>query len=80
MPKAAVDENGGFVLGEHDIGPAGEVFAVEAVAVSVGMEEFAHEHFGLGVLAAYAAHVVACCGLYGGFGHGAGRIKDLRGG
>jgi len=62
MPEAAVYEDDGAVAGQHYIGPAGEAFHMQAVAVSQGVQVAAHQHFGLGVFALYAAHVVAACG------------------
>ena len=39
------------------------VFTVQFVAVSICMQKFTHQHFGLGVFAFNAAHVVAAVAL-----------------
>ena len=54
VPETAVDEDDGLVFPQHDIWCAGQLSDVDAVAVATGMEVAAHEHLGLGVLAAYA--------------------------
>ena len=51
VPEAAVYKDDGVVAGEDNVGLAGEVFYVEPVAVSEGMEVAPHEHFGLCVFA-----------------------------
>ena len=59
VPEAAVDEDGGFVFGEDDVGTAGEVLGVEAKAVAHAVEEGADEEFGFGVFGFDAGHVPA---------------------
>ena len=63
MPKASVNENNRLVFRQDNIGFAGQVFYMEAVTVAMSMKKTAHEHFGLGILALYPAHVVAARGL-----------------
>lgn len=57
VPEAAVDEDGGFVFGEDDVGAAGEVFGVEAEAVADAVKDGADEEFGFGVFALDAGHI-----------------------
>jgi len=63
MPETAMYKDDGLVFRQYYIGLAGEVFYVQTVAIAQGMQVAAHEHFGLGVLAFYAAHIVAACFL-----------------
>jgi hypothetical protein len=74
MPEAAMYKDDGAVAGQYYIGPAGHIFYVQAVAVAMGMQVAAHQHFGLGVLALYAAHVVAAGFLAMHIGHGNAKI------
>jgi hypothetical protein len=53
-PQAAVDEDGGFVFGEDDVG---EVFDVEAEAVAHAVEDGADEEFRFGVFGFDPGHV-----------------------
>jgi hypothetical protein len=57
-------ENNGFVFGEHYVGFTGKLFVVEAVAETMGVQEFADNQFGFGVFATYPRHIVAA--LFGG--------------
>ena len=56
-PEAAVDEDGGFVFGQDDVGTTREVFGVEAKAVAQAMEDGTDEDLGLGVFALNPTHV-----------------------
>ena len=62
MPKASVDEDGGGVLGEHDVGLSGKVFAMESEAEAQAMEKFAEANFRFGVLGADFGHDFAALG------------------
>jgi hypothetical protein len=57
VPKAAVDEDDGFVFGKDDVGAAGKVFGVEAEAEAESVKDGADEDLGLGVLAFDAGHI-----------------------
>jgi hypothetical protein len=57
MPEAAVDEDGGFVFGEDNVGVPGKVFGVEAKAVAHFVEDGADDDLGPGVFAFDPAHV-----------------------
>lgn len=56
VPEAAVDEDGGSVFFEDNVGRARELFHVESVPETLGKQELAHKKLGLGVLASYALH------------------------
>ena len=56
MPEAAVDEDGGSVFFEDNVGRARELFHVESVPETLGKQELTHKKLGLGVLASYALH------------------------
>ena len=56
VPEAAVDEDGGSVFLEDDVGRTREFFHVETVTETVGKQKLAHKKFGLGILAFYALH------------------------
>ena len=56
VPEAAVDEDGGSVFFEDNVGGARELFHVESVSETLGKQELAHKKFGLGVFASYALH------------------------
>ena len=58
VPEAAVDEDGGSVFFEDNVGGARELFHVESVPETLGKQELAHKKFGLGVFASYALHCV----------------------
>lgn len=47
VPEAAVHLDRGAVPGQHDVGRAGEVAAVQAEAVAHGMQQATHEQLGL---------------------------------
>lgn len=69
VPEAAVDEDDGAVLGEDDVGSAGEL-ALQAEAQAAGEQELAHQDFGLGVPALDGSHASAA--LFG--GHRVGHV------
>jgi len=56
MPKAAVHKYGLLVLGQHDIGPAWEVRAMDPEPESHPVKHGPDDELGLGVLAADPAH------------------------
>ena len=58
VPEAAVDEDGGSVFFEDNVGGARELFHVESVPETLGKQELAHKKLWLGVLASYALHCV----------------------
>ena len=58
MPEAAVHEDDGAILAEHDVGGAGQAADVDAEAESLGKQELAHQDLGLGVTAADAGHAL----------------------
>ncbi len=70
MPEAAMYKNDGPVSGQYYIGLAGHILYMQAVAVAMCMQVAAHQQFGLGILALYAAHVVAAGFLAMHVGHG----------
>lgn len=76
MPEAAVDEDGGAVFGQHDVGAAGEAADMDAEAEAIGEQKFAHNDFGAGVLALYRRH--AAVTLFGchSVGHIVLKTKD----
>ena len=57
VPEAAVDEDGGFVFGEDNVGATGEVFGVEAEAVAEAVQKGADENLGFSVFAFDAGHI-----------------------
>ena len=59
VPEAAVDKDDRAEPGEHEVGFAGEMFAVEPIAESGGMQQSTNEHFGFRVAPSNAGHVVA---------------------
>ena len=56
MPKASVHKNGRPVAAQQQVGLAGEMLGVEAVAHAVAVQEAAHQHLGARVLAPYVRH------------------------
>lgn len=58
MPEAAVHEDDGAVLAEHDVGRAGQAADVDAEAEPPGKQVLAHQDLGLGVTAADAGHAL----------------------
>lgn len=58
MPEAAVHEDDGAVLAEHDVGGAGQAADVDAETKPPGKQVLAHQNFGLGVAAADAGHAL----------------------
>lgn len=58
VPEAAVNENDGFVFGQNNVGFAGKVFNMQPVPEALCEKKFPDQHFGLGVFALNAAHVV----------------------
>ena len=59
VPEASVDEHGDSARGEHQVGLAGQVAAVEPEAQPPGVQVSADRHFGLGVLATHTRHDAA---------------------
>lgn len=59
MPEAAVNEDDSFVFGKYDIRFSWKCFIVQLVSKPFRVQEPAHKHFGLGVFALDAAHVIA---------------------
>jgi len=59
MPETPVYKNGGVVFWQYNVWLAGQLFGVEAVAEALCMQVAAYQHFGPGVGAADAAHVIA---------------------
>ncbi len=59
MPETAMNENDFHSARENEIRPAGQIFAVQAVAVSHRMDETPHNQLRSGVLAPDAPHVLA---------------------
>ena len=78
MPEATMYKNNRPVFGKNNIWFAGQVFYVQPVTETISMQEPAHEHFGLGVLAFYAAHVVAAGCLVVYIGHGV-KLRQISG-
>ena len=64
MPEAAVDEDGSAVFGEDDVGFAGKVLVVDAVAEAQAPEGFAQKELRLGGGGVDGSHV--CVALGGG--------------
>ena len=62
VPETAVDENYGAVFPQNDVGFAGDVLHVEAVAYAVLPQPFADEDFRFGVFAADVGHVKVTLG------------------
>lgn len=58
VPKAAVYEDDGAVLAEHDVGRAWQAADVDAEAEPPGKQVLAHQDLGLGVAAADAGHAL----------------------
>jgi hypothetical protein len=56
MPEAAMDKHGDAVAGEHDIGRAWEVSAMQAIPVARGEERRANGALGTGIFAADRSH------------------------
>ena len=56
MPEAAVDENRLAPASEHDIRPSGQVLAMEAIAISHGVEATPDDHLRLCVTALDRLH------------------------
>lgn len=69
MPEATVYKYYRAVFGKNDIGFAGELFCMQSVTIAICMQEFTNEHFGLGVLALYPAHIIAAGRLIVHIGH-----------
>lgn len=69
VPEAAVHEDHSPVPGQHEVGPAGQVLAMQAVTQPVSVQVLADEQLGLGVLAPDAGHVVAAGGRGVDVGH-----------
>ena len=59
MPKAAMHKNHLTAAGKYEVGLSGEVFAVDAEAVALAMQQGTKQYFGLCVLASDPAHVFA---------------------
>jgi hypothetical protein len=70
MPKAAMNKEDGFVTGEYNIGAAGQAFYIQAVAVALGMQPAAHQHFGPGIPAFDGLHIAAAGSGIVYIGHG----------
>ena len=58
VPEAAVDEDDCLVFAQYNVGGTRQAFDVYAVAVAVGVQITAHNHFGLCVLALDARHAL----------------------
>jgi hypothetical protein len=58
MPEAAMYKNNSSVFGQYHVGLAGQLFIVQPVTSTIGMQKFSHQHFGFGIGAADAAHVI----------------------
>ena len=56
MPEAAVDENHRMPFGQNDVGMAGQLWGVEAVAEAQHVQMMTHEQFRLRVFRADFAH------------------------
>ena len=56
VPEATIDEDDCLVFAQYNVGGAGQVFDVYAVAVAVGVEITAHNQLGFGVLALDVRH------------------------
>ena len=76
MPETAVHQKRGTVPWENDIGSPGKVLSMEAVPQTPGVEPSSEQQFGLGVLAADAAHVEPA--LFSGQDIGHGRLMPSR--
>ena len=63
VPETAMNEDDGLVLWQDYIGLAGKGFVLQFVAVAISVQEPAHQHLGLGVLAFNLTHVVAAGSL-----------------
>lgn len=59
MPETPMNEDCDFVSWQHDIGHAGQVFAMQAKPVAHSVEKRTYDNFGLCVLAADPGHVPA---------------------
>src|SRR6267143_2383991 len=59
MPKAAVDEDHGFVFRQYHVRPPRKFLSMKTEAEAHSMQQRADAHFGRGVLAANAAHIPA---------------------
>lgn len=88
VPEAAVHKNHGFVFWENNVGFSGQLFNIQPVPKPIGKKEFPRQHFRLGVLRFYAAHIVASRLFIVYIGHvckgskswgGAGRAANLQG-
>ena len=55
VPKATVDEDHSFVLGQHDVGVAIET-VLDTKTQTLGEQKLAHHHLGLGVSALHGSH------------------------
>ena len=62
VPKAAVDEDDGAVLGEDDVWLAGEAFVVDPIAEAQAPEGFAQEELRLGGGGVDGGHVAMALG------------------
>ena len=58
MPEAAVDEDGGAVLLQHDVRMARQARVTKAVAESAGMKVTAHDELGLRVTRPNGSHIL----------------------
>ena len=56
MPEATVHENRESPARQHDVGPAGQILAMQAKADAEPMQEAADDAFGRRVLAADGGH------------------------
>lgn len=57
MPEAAMHENDFSSAGENQIGPSGQIVAVQAVAKPEAKDQPPHEHFRLHARAANSTHI-----------------------
>lgn len=58
MPEAAVDENDRVILLQHYVRTARQVFPVQGIAKTAGMQKLAHNHLWTCVNAPDARHAV----------------------
>lgn len=73
VPKAAVDEDDGAVLGQYEVGLAGEALVVEPVPVTSAPQFGPHNLLRGRVPGADAGHVVGALGRY--FAHGLNAVQ-----
>lgn len=64
VPEAPMDEDDLLETREREVGTSNEISPVQSVPVSHGVYKAPHDHFGLGIFIANAAHAFAplCAG------------------